>query len=63
MATGEPRRHADEDLVLKFLQRPDQSSAYVRRCADWIKAEYPGSAPTLLPKLRVIYRDKKRQGL
>lgn len=63
MATGEPRRHTDETLVLKFLQRQDTSSAYVRRCADWIKAEYPGSAATLLPKMREIYREKKRAGL
>lgn len=55
MATG--RRHNGEAELLRFLERPDQTADYVRRTAEWIKAEYPGSVH-LLPKLRVLYRAK-----
>lgn len=62
MAAGD-RRHPQEDTVLAFLARPDQSAAYVRRTADFIKEKYPGSAPAMLPKMRAIYRDKiSKQG-
>lgn len=49
--------------MLKFLQRQDQSSSYVHRTADWIKTTYPGSAASLIPKLRQLYRAKKQAGL
>jgi hypothetical protein len=55
------RRHPQEGTVLAFLARPDQSADYVRRTADFIKEKYPGSAPSMLPKMRAIYRDKIRQ--
>ena len=48
---------------MKFLERKDQSSDYVRRTAEWIKEQFPGSAPAMLPKMRAIYRDKKQAGI
>lgn len=54
------KRHNDEAALLKFCARSDQTADYVRRTAEWIKSEYPASAATLLPKLRQIYREKKR---
>ena len=51
------RRHNGEAELLRFLERPDQTADYVRRTAEWIKAERPGSAH-LLPKLRQIYKNK-----
>ena len=62
METGD-RKHASEADVLKFLERKDQSSDYVRRTAEWIKEQFPGSAPAMLPKMRAIYRDKKQAGI
>lgn len=61
MATGE-RRHPDEAALLKFVGRQDQTAAYVMKTADWIKAEYPASAASMLPKLRQIYREKSTKG-
>ena len=55
MATG--KRHAAERELLAFLERQDQTADYVRRTAEWIKREYPGSAH-LLPRLRAIWREK-----
>ncbi len=54
------RRHPAEPELLRFLERQDQSADYVRRTADWIKAEFPVSTATLLPRLRVLYRQKVR---
>lgn len=59
MATGE-RTHPSPYELLTFCARKDQSADYVRRTADWIKTEYPGSAEALLPRLRKIYREKPR---
>ena len=56
------RRHPAEAEFIRFLERKDQSSAYVKRCAEWIKIEYPGSVRTVLPKMRQIYKDKQRDG-
>ena len=53
------RRHPDEDALLKFLARPDQDAGYVRDTAAWIKKEYPGSAASMLPRLRQVYRGKR----
>lgn len=52
------KEHPDEKSLLKFLERQDQTADYVRRTAQWIKEEYPGSAKRLLPLLRKIYKDK-----
>ena len=60
MATGD--RHAAEAEYLQFLARKDQSSDYVRRSAEWIKENYPGSVATLLPKMRQLYKEKRREG-
>jgi hypothetical protein len=57
MADGD-RRHTQPDALLRFLERDDQSAAYVQQTAEWIKTEYPGSAAALLPRLRDIYRRK-----
>lgn len=63
MSSADPfKRHPDEACVLAFLARPDQTAAYVRRTAEWIKEHYPGSAPSMLPKMRQIYRTKVSQG-
>jgi hypothetical protein len=58
VATGD-RIHPSPNELLTFCARKDQSADYVRRTADWIKTEYPGSTEALLPRLRKIYRDKK----
>lgn len=60
MAGGE--QHQNEAALLKFLQRSDQSSAYVRETAQWLRKKYPGSAG-LIPKLRQLYQEKKRAGM
>lgn len=60
MATG--KSHPAEAEYLRFLQRQDQSSDYVRRSAEWIKDTYPGSVDTLLPKMRQLYKEKRREG-
>ncbi len=60
MAAGD-RRHAQPAALIRFLERDDQSAAYVQQTAEWIKREYPGSAAELLPQLRRIYRDKQQQ--
>lgn len=52
------KEHPNEKNLLKFLERPDQTADYVRRTAEWIKREYPGSAARLLPLLRKIYKQK-----
>jgi hypothetical protein len=52
------KRHNAEAELLRFLERPDQTADYVRRTAEWIKQEFPGSAPSMLPKLRQLYRMK-----
>lgn len=57
MANSE-RKHPGEAELLAFCARKDNTADYVRRTADWIKREYPGSAATVLPRLRKIYRDK-----
>jgi hypothetical protein len=54
------RRHPSEDALLAFLSRKDQSAGYVRDVAEWVKAVYPGSAARLIPKIREIYREKRR---
>jgi hypothetical protein len=53
-------RHPDEKELLKFLDRPDQSAAYVAATAEWIKANYPESVGFLIPRLREIYRKKPK---
>jgi len=60
VATGD--EHPAPAQLLRFLERKDQSSDYVRRTAEWIKDKYPGSAASLLPQLRQLYRDKRREG-
>lgn len=52
------KEHPDEKSLLKFLERKDQTADYVRRTAEWIKEEYPGSAERLIPLLRKIYKAK-----
>lgn len=61
MASSE-RQHPDPLQLLAFCRRPDQSSDYVRRTAEWVREKYPGSATALLPELRRLYRDKRRAG-
>lgn len=53
------RRLNDEPALLAFLERRDQQADYVRRTAEWIKTDYPGSVH-ILPKLREIYKQKLR---
>lgn len=57
MATSD-RKHPDESALLAFCARRDNTADYVRRTADWIKEQFPGSASALIPRLRKIYRDK-----
>lgn len=58
MASGD--KHPNEGALMKFLERGDQTADYVRRTADWVKDRYPGSAPTLLPRMRRLYKNKRQ---
>lgn len=63
MSSADPgRRHAAEDELLAFCRRDYQSADYVRRTAEWIRDTYPGSAASLLPQLRRLYREKLAAG-
>lgn len=61
MATSD-RRHSNEAALLAFCARPDQSADYVKRTAEWVKKDYPGSAQAVIPRLRAIYREKIQRG-
>lgn len=52
------QRHPDEKELMKFLSRPDTTADYIRRTAEWIKAEYPGSVKTIVPIMRKLYAEK-----
>lgn len=54
------KEHPSEKELIKFLSRDDQTADYVRRTAEWIKEEFPGSAKRLLPLLRKIYKSKNK---
>lgn len=58
-SAADGRRHPDEAAYLRFLARDDQTAAYVKRSANFIRENYPGSAAALIPKMREIYRKKK----
>lgn len=56
-ATG--KTHPQPDLLLAFCERMAREIGrhYVARTAEFIQINYPGSVDTLIPKLRVIYRN------
>ena len=60
MATG--KQHPQPAHLLKFLARPDTTPGYIKRTAEWLRTEYPGSAPQMLPELRRLYRAAIRRG-
>jgi hypothetical protein len=47
--------------MLRELPEP-LGRQYVARTADMIKREYPGSAQTMVPKLREIYKSGRSGG-
>lgn len=53
------KSHAAEAELLKFLERRSNTSLYVFRVVQWLKEKYPTSHAKLLPKLRVIYKEKR----
>lgn len=55
------KEHPHPELLLQFCERMAREIGrhYVARTAEFIQKNYPGSAPTLVPKLRVIYRNNK----
>lgn len=46
---------------MRFLERKDTSADYVRRSAEWLRNEYPGSEAALLPRMRKLYKQKLRE--
>ena len=56
MADG--KRHPQEQALLDFCR--SQEPSYIKRTAEWVKEKYPDSVPSVLPKLRQLYREKTR---
>lgn len=54
MASG--KRHSNEAALIAFCRT--QEAPYIRRTAEWLKENYPGSVPAVLPQLRKIYAEK-----
>lgn len=52
------RQHPHPQLLLDFCERMARQIGrhYVARTADMVKRDFPGSASTLIPKLRAIYK-------
>lgn len=50
------KRHTNEQALIDFCKT--QGPAYVKRTAEWVKENYPGSVPSVIPQLRKIYREK-----
>lgn len=57
MAAG--KRHANEAALLAFCRT--QEAPYIKRTAEWVKENYPGSVPHVIPQLRILYKEKKPQ--
>jgi hypothetical protein len=55
------KAHPDEEAYMRFLERKDTSADYVRRSAEWLRNEYPGSEAALLPRMRKLYKQKLRE--
>lgn len=55
------KAHPDEAALMRFLERKDNSADYVRRSAEWLRENYPGSEAALLPRIRKLYRQKLRE--
>ena len=58
METG--AKHPHEDHLLEFVRRFSPSSHYVWRTAEMIKAKFPASAGRMLPLLRKMYQEQRR---
>lgn len=59
-AVNAGRCHPHPSRLVEFLRRPEHDCLYVARNAWMIRDQYPGSAPELLPQLRVLWREKYR---
>lgn len=61
MATGE-HPHPDQLLafVSKMIRELPDARDYVRRTGQMVARQYPASAPKLLPRLREMFREAKR---
>jgi hypothetical protein len=53
------RQHPHPEALLEFARKMARQIGrhYVARTANMIKADFPGSAETLVPKLRAIYKE------
>jgi len=51
------RKHPHEQHVIEFAKKV-LTEEYLKTLADFIKHSYPGSAESVLPKLRDIYAAK-----
>lgn len=56
MAGG--KEHPEPQRLLEFCEKMAKQigRSYVARTAEFIKTNYPGSAASLVPKLRAIYK-------
>lgn len=59
-------KHAHPAELIAFFEKMtrelEDPRAYLRRSAEWVKANYPESEPLLLPVLRKLYKSAKRKG-
>ena len=54
-----PKEH--RELLYTFLERfKEHDSSYVLSTVSMIKTKFPGSAAEMLPRLRAIYREKRK---
>ena len=56
---GSGRTHDDEAALIAFAKQ-SMTADYVKRLADWVKKEYPGSADRVIPELRAVYARLKK---
>lgn len=61
VSSEKPREVNNPAALLAFCERADNTADYVARTGIWIKENFPGSAPVLLPKLRKIYAEKRKR--
>lgn len=52
------RQHPHPEALLDFCSKMGRQIGrdYVRRTADMVRDQFPGSADALIPKLRAIYK-------
>ena len=54
-------QHPSEEEFLAFAKKT-LTEEYMKLLAAFIKNRYPGSAERVMPKLRIIYKEKFKNG-